>query len=101
MKRSDKNGLTRGMAKYLYVEHRLGAEYLVKDRDGRCYIVDHGAGELYKYGGCWKDRLGDREDSFQESKYDFEIVSWKDKEPLELYEYLKDNGWWDEFEQFY
>lgn len=95
MKRTDRNGLARGKAHYLFYEAALGGTYLVKDEDGTCYIVDHGAGELAKENGHWIDTDGpdSQEFSFQEAKHDFDIVSWSDEEPLDIWDYLKDNGW--------
>ena len=95
MKRKDKNGLTRGKAKYLFILQCGGATYLVKDKDGTCWIVDHGAGELAKKDGHWIDTEGPycQAISFEESKYEFNIVSWEDEKPLDIYNYLKENGW--------
>lgn len=95
MKRQDKNGLTRAKAHYLFHLAMVGGTYLVKDKDGSCWIVDHGAGEVAKEGDHWIDTEGPdwQENSFMESKYDFDIVSWEDPEPLDIYDYLKENGW--------
>lgn len=99
MKRKDSHGLSRGKAHYLYWEHRVGAEYLVKDKDGTCYLVDHGTAGITKEKDHWIDIGGPdwQANSFEEAKYDFDIVSWSDEKPLKIYDYLRINGWWDEF----
>lgn len=95
MKRKDKNGLTRTKAHYLFYEAMVGGTYLVKDEDGTCWIVDHGAGDISKKDGHWIDLNGPdwQEQSFSEAKYDFDIVSWEDEKPLDIYDYLVENGW--------
>ncbi len=95
MKRKDKNGLTRGKARYLFWQTLVGGDYLVKNKDGTCFIVDHGAGELKKRKGKWISDCGAdwTEEALSEAEHDFDIVSWEDEMPLNILDYLTSNGW--------
>lgn len=93
--------LTRNAAGEMYEQYMVGAVYLVKNKDGKCYFVDHGfSGELIKTADHWEDKKYGFEDYegliFSESKREYKIVSWEDKEPLDVYKYLVENGWMSE-----
>lgn len=93
--------LKSSQARYLYRECRFGAELMVKNKNGEVYLVDGGNCGLVKTANCWEDEeYGFDENVFQLSKYNFDFVSWDDKEPLDIWEYLKKNGWVDENGEF-
>jgi len=83
-------------ARELYNLWRLGYVYLVKNKDGTCYAVDHGCIDVpVKAEERWEDpEYGfDDQNVFLETKHDFKIVSWDDEAPLDIGDYLIDNGW--------
>lgn len=84
----------------LYGRFRLGAVYLVRNRDGSVYFVDHGyQGEIVKTEDRWEDTvLGFSENVFipVNARYKFEIVAWEDEKPLDIYRYLCQSGWLDD-----
>lgn len=86
--------LTKAAAKELYNNWRVGGTYLVKNKDGSCYVVDHGCTELVKLEDHWEDRVYGTEDFvFWKLKRNYEIVSWEDDTPLNIGDYLKENNW--------
>lgn len=90
-----KNGLTQRKAHELFGLWCVGHDLLVKNKDGQCYHVDHGrAGDLIKTDERWEDpEYGFDENVFVKTKYDYEIVSWSDESPLDVYDYLMNEGW--------
>lgn len=74
--------------------YRLGAELLVKNKNGDVYFVDHSySGKLIKNGERWEDaRFGFDENVFEKSRFSYPFVSWEDEEPLDIEQYLLKNG---------
>lgn len=88
------NELSDAAAAELIEASALGRTYLVKNKDGRCYLVDHGYTELIKTADGWEDKeYGFEEEVFEETEHSYEIVSWEDEEPLDIDAYLKEHGW--------
>jgi hypothetical protein len=88
------NELSNAAARELIQAEALGGVYLVKNKDGKCYIVDHGFTELVKTDDHWEDKeYGFDENVFGKTKYSYDIVSWEDEKPLNIFDYLKENGW--------
>ena len=86
--------LSKAAAFELIAASAFGGVYLIKNRDGKCYIVDHGVTELIKTEERWEDKeSGFDENVFEETKRSYDIVSWDDKDPLDIADYLKKNGW--------
>ena len=74
--------------------YRLGAELLVKNKNGDVYFVDHSfSGKLVKTKTRWEDaRYGFDENIFSKSRFSYSFVSWEDDEPLDIEQYLFKNG---------
>lgn len=87
--------LPRKAAREMFYRSRLGDVYLVRNKDGKCYFVDHGCtGKPVKREEQWEDpEYGFNEYVFLEAKYDYPIVAWSDDEPLDIDEYLIREGW--------
>lgn len=72
----------------------IGYEYLVKNKDGTVYFVDHGYTEIIKAEEQWEDKeYGFDENVFVEAKCNYDdLVSWDDEEPFDIYDYLVKNN---------
>lgn len=78
----------------MYEWAMCGAVYLVKNKDGSCYFVDHGFTELVKSDERWMDiKWGAFGPCFVRSKINYDIVSWEDERPLDIWKYLRNKGW--------
>lgn len=90
-----KDRLPQGAARELFDCMRVGYDLLVKNKNGKCYHVDHGrSGDLVKNGSKWEDpEYGFDENVFLEADYRYKIVSWSDEEPLDVHDYLLQEGW--------
>ncbi len=95
MKKIRKKDLTQRKAHELFYLWCVGYNLLVKNKDGLCYHVDHGrSGDPIKTERGWEDpEYGFDENVFAKSKYDYDIVSWDDEEPLHVFDYLVAAGW--------
>jgi len=73
-----------------------GAVYLVKNKDGKIYYVDHGFTELVKTDERWEDKEYGFEDViglvFTECNMKLDFVSWCDTEPTHIETFLKVKG---------
>lgn len=87
---------------FLYMMWALGAEFLVKNKNGEVYFIDHGySGKLIKTNERWEDaHYGFDDNIFEKSKFDYSIVSWEDREPLNIYEHLGRSGWLDSHQEY-
>lgn len=89
------NKISEKVARYLYGNWRCGSEFLVKNKDGSLFFVDHGySGRLIKTNERWEDeKYGFDENVFISAKQGSRLVSWKDETPFDIYKYLEKNGW--------
>lgn len=92
--------ISEKVARYLYGNWRCGSELLIKNKDGSLFFVDHGySGQLIKTNDRWEDaKYGFDDNIFVTAKHGHKLVSWEDKEPLDLYIFLSKNGWIKVFE---
>ena len=90
-----RNAMPQVEARELFHLMSVGYDLLVKNKDGKCYHVDHGrSGDLIKKGGKWEDpEYGFDENVFQKARYSYKIVSWSDESPLDVRDYLLKEGW--------
>lgn len=87
--------ITKSAARELLGEWSIGYDQLVQNKDGSCYLVDHGrSGDLIKVNSRWEDpNYGFDENVFRRVSPSFKkIVSWDDEQPLDVMDFLIEHG---------
>lgn len=93
--------LSKKSALEIYNNSRIGRVYLVRNKNGKLYYVDHRYTELVKKEDRWEDKkYGFDWNVFVECNLDLENVKWEDERPLNIYQLLHDEGWVDDEYEF-
>ena len=91
--------ITKKHALEMYNHNGCGQHYLVQNKDGSFYLVDHQFTELVKTKSRWEDKKYgfDTQNVFWKANCNYSaIVSWKDDAPFDVDIYLQETGWNEE-----